>query len=140
MNKLISTTIKFIGGLLCAIYLTTLPVNAVNRAAAQPQSGKKLPKLLDFGAEKCIACQRLAPIIKELQREYADSFTTQFIDVWIKSNLPQARKYRIQLIPTQIFLDANGKELWRHTGFISKADILKKWRELGYNFTPKGAK
>ena len=138
MKKLISTTVKIIGGLLCALYLTSLPAGAVDHAVQQ--SSKKLPKLLDFGAEKCVACQRLAPIIKELQQEYADSFTTQFIDVWIKSNLPQAKKYRIQLIPTQIFLDANGKELWRHTGFISKKDILKKWQELGYNFTKKTAR
>ena len=46
-------------------------------------------------------------------------------------NPPAAEPYNINLIPTQIFFDAGGKELWRHEGFFAKADILAKWKELG---------
>ena len=57
----------------------------------------------------------------------------QFIDVW-KS--PDAgRQYGIRVIPTQIFFDASGKERFRHEGFMSKEDILSKWKELGVTFS-----
>lgn len=71
----------------------------------------------------------MAPILEELKREYADVFKTEFIDVW--QNPAPAQKYGIRVIPTQIFLDAEGKELFRHEGYFSKEDILAKWRELG---------
>jgi len=49
-----------------------------------------------------------------------------------------ANPYRIQVIPTQIFYDANGKELFRHVGFYSREQILGKWRELGFTFAEAG--
>ncbi|GAB4305266.1 MAG: hypothetical protein Kow0097_03410 [Candidatus Bipolaricaulota bacterium] len=90
---------------------------------------KPLPKLLDLGADKCIPCKQMAPILDELRVEYAGVFEVVFIDVW--KNSSEADKYRIRIIPTQIFYDASGKELFRHTGFYSKEQILAKWRELG---------
>ena len=94
----------------------------------------KLPRLLDLGAKKCIPCKMMAPILEELTKEYAGVMDVEFIDVWQKENAEKAQKYNIQSIPTQIMFDADGKELWRHEGFISKEDILKKWKELGCDF------
>jgi thioredoxin 1 len=94
----------------------------------------KLPKLLDLGAKKCIPCKMMAPILEELTKEYAGVMDVEFIDVWLKENAEKAQKYNIQSIPTQIFFDADGKELWRHEGFISKEDIFKQWKTLGYDF------
>lgn len=91
---------------------------------------KKLPKLIDLGAGKCIPCKMMAPILEKLKKEYADKFVVEFIDVW--ENPDEAKKYNIQVIPTQIFYDENGKELFRHIGFFSEEEILKKWQELGY--------
>ncbi|MDA3923319.1 MAG: thioredoxin family protein [Kiritimatiellae bacterium] len=91
-----------------------------------------LPKLLDLGAHKCIPCKKMAPILDELAIEYKGVFDVEFIDVWQAENKERAKKYMIESIPTQIFFDASGKELWRHVGFISKEDILSKWKELGY--------
>jgi len=75
----------------------------------------------------------MAPILEELKKDYADKFVTEFIDVW--ENEGAAKKYGVEVIPTQIFFDANGKELFRHVGFYSKEDILNKWKELGINVT-----
>jgi thioredoxin 1 len=91
------------------------------------------PRLLDLGATKCIPCKRMAPILEELKEEYAGRMEVDFIDVW--ENRDAAGRYRIESIPTQIFFDASGKELYRHQGFIAKDDILKKWRELGIDIT-----
>jgi len=87
------------------------------------------PRLVDLGAGKCIPCKAMAPILEELRTEYAATFDVVFIDVW--ENPPEAEPYNINLIPTQIFIDAAGKELWRHEGFLGKADILAKWKEFG---------
>jgi thioredoxin 1 len=88
-----------------------------------------LPRLIDLGAGKCIPCKMMAPILDELKEEYAGSLEVVFVDVW--QNPDAGAKYGIQLIPTQIFYDASGKELFRHEGFFSKEDILAKWKGLG---------
>jgi len=94
-------------------------------------SGKTLPKLIDLGAGKCIPCKMMAPILAELKQQYAGSLEVEFIDVW--ENPDEAKKYGVQIIPTQIFYDPAGKELFRHEGFFSREDILGKWKELGYD-------
>lgn len=97
---------------------------------------QKLPKLIDLGAHKCIPCKKMIPILDELAREYKGVFDVEFIDVWQTENREKAKAYGIRLIPTQIFFDADGKELWRHQGYFSKWEILKKWKDLGFTFTP----
>ncbi len=88
-----------------------------------------LPRFVDLGADKCIPCKMMAPILAELGKEYAGQLNVVFIDVW--KNRGEGARYGIQLIPTQIFFDASGKELFRHEGFYAKKDILAKWAELG---------
>jgi thioredoxin 1 len=91
------------------------------------------PRLLDLGATKCIPCKKMAPILEELKQEYVGRMDVEFIDVW--QNRDAAGQYGIESIPTQIFFDAAGKELYRHQGFYAKDDILKKWNELGVDLT-----
>jgi thioredoxin 1 len=111
------------------------PATAVaSPAPADPASpasvaNVKLPKLLDLGAGKCIPCRMMAPILEELKKEYAGKMNVEFIDVWV--NPDAAKPYGIEVIPTQIFYDADGKELFRHVGFFAKEDILAKWKALG---------
>jgi len=90
-----------------------------------------LPRLVDLGADKCIPCKMMAPLLEELKAEYTGRLKVEFIDVW--KNPDEANKYGIKIIPTQIFYDASGKELFRHEGFFSKEDILSKWKEFGVN-------
>lgn len=97
--------------------------------AAQAVAKAPMPRLVDLGAGKCIPCKLMAPILDALKKEYATHFEVQFIDVW--ENPEAGKQYGVEVIPTQIFYDAGGKELYRHTGFLGKADILAKWRELG---------
>ncbi len=94
-----------------------------------------LPRLVDLGARKCIPCKMMAPILEELKTEYAGRLKVVFIDVW--EDPSRSEEYGIKLIPTQIFFDASGKELFRHEGFFSKADILAKWKELGVDIEIK---
>ena len=87
--------------------------------------------LVDLGATKCIPCKMMAPVLEELKKEYAGSLEVVFIDVW--ENNQAAKNFGIESIPTQIFYDAKGKELFRHEGFFAKEDILQKWKEYGVN-------
>ncbi len=98
--------------------------------AAEPA---KLPKLIDLGADKCIPCKAMAPILEGLKKEYAGKMDVEFIDVW--KNPDAGRAHKIKLIPTQIFFAASGKELFRHEGFYGKEDILGKWKELGVDIS-----
>lgn len=98
---------------------------------------KALPRLVDLGAGKCIPCKKMAPILEELKKEFAGRLEVEFIDVW--ENPSAGARYKINLIPTQIFYDASGKELFRHEGFFSREDILGKWKELGVDLTGKPA-
>jgi thioredoxin 1 len=97
--------------------------------AAQVAAVRPLPRLVDLGAGKCIPCKAMAPILEELRTEYAGRLEVQFIDVW--QDPEAARPYGIRLIPTQIFYGADGRELARHQGFMSREDILAQWRALG---------
>jgi thioredoxin 1 len=114
--------------LMMSLCLMAFGVSAENDEVAA------LPKLLDLGAHKCIPCQKMAPILDELTQEYAAEFVVEFIDVWQPENKEKAMAYGIRAIPTQIFFDETGDELWRHEGFLSKDEILNKWAELGYEF------
>ena len=98
-------------------------------ASATGASRTPLPRLVDLGADKCIPCKQMAPILEELAAEHRDELIVEFIDVW--KNPDSGRQYGIRLIPTQIFYDATGKERFRHEGFMSKEAILAKWREIG---------
>ena len=102
--------------------------------AAQPAG---IPRLVDLGADTCIPCKAMAPILVELRTEYAGRLQVDFIDVW--KNPSAGDPYNIYAIPTQIFFDGNGKELTRHEGFNSKADILATWKRFGYDFISTGA-
>jgi thioredoxin 1 len=105
------------------------------RAAPPPLSpvtsitDTNLPRLLDLGADKCVPCKLMVPVLEELKKEYAGKLHVEFIDVW--KDPDAGKKYGVEIIPTQIFFDPEGKELFRHSGFFGKADILAKWKELG---------
>jgi thioredoxin 1 len=100
-----------------------------SQAVGQPSN--PLPKLLDLGAGRCVPCKLMAPILEELKQDYAGTMEVEFIDVW--ENREAAESFGVETIPTQIFFDAEGRELFRHTGFYGREDILAKWEELGVN-------
>ena len=103
----------------------------INEIKKGGQAVEKLPRLVDLGASSCIPCKMMAPILEDIKQEYAGRLKVVFIDVW--ENPGAGKEYRIRIIPTQIFYDASDKEMFRHEGFMSKEDILAKWKDLGVN-------
>jgi thioredoxin 1 len=101
--------------------------------AASLVEPKKLPRMIELGSDQCIPCKMMAPIIEELTSEYKGRLQVEFYDVW--KNPGEGKKFGIRVIPTQIFIDPNDKEIFRHEGFFAKADILARWTSLGYDFS-----
>ena len=101
-------------------------LSPVGTAASSPDVA--LPRLVDLGSTTCIPCKMMAPILEELKKEYAGKLTVEFIDV--REDLAAGHIYSIRVIPTQIFLDVDENELFRHEGFMSKEDIVAKLNEL----------
>jgi thioredoxin len=119
----------WVGGLLCLILLCGI---WPGKAAAE--EFKNLPvagrvTMIDLGAKKCIPCKMMAPILKKLITAYQDRAAIVFIDVW--QHQEQARRFGIRAIPTQIFYDATGREVYRHVGFMGEADIVGQLKKMG---------
>lgn len=98
--------------------------NIVNKLR---RSGK--PSLIDFGASGCRPCDMMSPILRELKNEYSGTVNIEFVDV--REHQILSARYGISSIPVQIFFDKNGKEIYRHTGFLSKDSIIAKFKEMG---------
>lgn len=129
-----------IAGALAVVIIATVVLKSSRETPTAPASAvaTELPRLVDLGADKCVPCKMMAPILAELRTEYAGRFEVVFIDVWKEE--AKAQEYGIRVIPTQILYDADGKELMRHEGFFGKAEILAAWREHGYDFpVPAGS-
>jgi thioredoxin 1 len=93
------------------------------------QQAIKLPMLVDLGKGTCIPCKKMKPILDELKTEYEGRAIVKVIDLRYEPR--EARKYKVRLIPTQIFFDAEGNEMYRHEGFMDKQSIKAKFAEIG---------
>ena len=85
---------------------------------------KGMATLVDLGANTCISCKMMAPILDELQQEYKGRAAVIFINV--RENRDQIGKFKVLAIPTQIFYNKQGQEVFRHMGFFAKESIRKK--------------
>jgi len=90
---------------------------------------KHLVTFIELGADRCIPCKAMQPIMKEIAETYADRVQVVFYDVW-KDPEP-GRKYGVQLIPTQVFMDQKGNEIFRHVGLFPKEEILELLKKHG---------
>ena len=117
------------------LFLLLTPAPVTFAAEKQPEVPVKgMVTMIDLGAKKCIPCKMMAPILEDLKKSFAGRMDVVFVDVW--ENTDAGKKYGINVIPTQIFYDAAGKELFRHEGFFGKDDILAQWKELGVDLNP----
>jgi len=80
---------------------------------------------VELGSVNCIPCKQMQPVMKSIEEKYGDQVKVIFYDVWKDDQKKYAQQYGIKLIPTQVFLDENGKEFFRHEGFYPEAEIDK---------------
>jgi thioredoxin 1 len=121
---------KFLAGIfgLSVLLLLALPMALVAAAAADvPVKG--VVTMVDLGAKKCIPCKMMAPILEKLEKVYAARAAVVFFDVW--EDPAPAKRFGIRTIPTQIFFDKDGKEVYRHEGFLSEKEIVTRFKDMG---------
>jgi thioredoxin 1 len=92
---------------------------------AMAKSYTVLVTFVEIGAARCIPCKAMQPIMKAVEQEYKGQVKVVFHDVWTPKGRDDAMKYNIRVIPTQVFLDKNGKEYFRHEGYYPKAEVVK---------------
>ena len=85
--------------------------------------------MIDIGAKKCIPCKMMAPIMKKMEKVYKGKAIITFINFW--EHREPVNRFRIRVIPTQIFFDKNGKEVYRHEGFLAEKNIVAILGKMG---------
>ena len=80
---------------------------------------------VEIGSVNCIPCKAMQPIMKAVEKEFKGQVKVVFHDVWTPKGKDDAMKYNIRVIPTQVFLDKDGKEYFRHEGYYPKADVVR---------------
>ena len=86
---------------------------------------KPIVTFIELGSVNCIPCKAMQPIMEEVRTKYPDQVKVVFHDVWTPKGQPYGQYFKIKVIPTQIFLDKNGKEYFRHEGFFPAEELYK---------------
>jgi len=114
--------------------VTACEQKSENKTDQQDDKKKEINYLVTFvelGSVRCIPCKKMQPIMKEIEKEYGNQVKVVFHDVWTGEGKPFAYKYKIRLIPTQVFLDKDGKEYFRHEGFFPKDELIEVLKQKG---------
>jgi thioredoxin 1 len=120
--------LTILGGLAVATLAHAELPAASDKAISQALASGK-PTLLDLGARSCIPCRQMAPLLEALATEYQGKANILFVDVY--EDKSTARKFRVQMIPTQIFFNASGQEVKRHIGGMERDEIIQELRAAG---------
>lgn len=86
---------------------------------------------IELGSVRCIPCQKMQPVMKSIETKYGKDVKVVFHDVWTPAGQPFAQQYNIESIPTQVFLDENGKEFSRHVGYFPEEELVKVLKTKG---------
>jgi thioredoxin 1 len=80
---------------------------------------------IELGSVTCIPCKKMQPVMEKLKENFPKDVNVVFYDVWTEEHSIYAREFNIRMIPTQIFLDENGEEYYRHEGFFPYEQIVE---------------
>ncbi|MDI6687794.1 MAG: thioredoxin family protein [Desulfobacterales bacterium] len=123
------TKIKICLYIMAVLLIFCMIANNVFSEDFEALPNKGIVTMIDLGAKKCIPCKMMAPILEKMEKDYKDKAAIIFIDVW--ENREQARRFEIHSIPTQIFFDQQGKEVYRHVGFMNEKLIIEQFKKMG---------
>lgn len=117
-------------GLIGALALRAQRTSPSSSAAATGRG----PRVVELGSTRCLSCKAMHQELALLRAECGTSIGVQEIDVWRDEEA--AQQFGVSVIPTQIFLGPDGRELDRHTGFLARADILARFAAHGHACAP----
>jgi thioredoxin 1 len=129
MKRLYKATLSSL--LLLSTAFLPISVAAVYAEPGKPPDVpvKGMVTMIDLGANSCVPCKMMAPILEKLEKEYKGRAAIVVIDVW--KDPSQSKRFGIRVIPTQIFYDKEGKEVYRHVGFMSERAIVSRLESMG---------
>ncbi|MDD5258878.1 MAG: thioredoxin family protein [bacterium] len=110
------------------------PVSTKEEVKKEPLTQQKNTikvTFIELGSVKCVPCKMMQPIMDDIKKEYQGQVEVVFYDVWTAAGRPYGEKYQIRAIPTQVFLDKDGKEYSRHVGFFPKEELVKILKQQG---------
>jgi thioredoxin 1 len=126
--KRIAAAVAFI---LTGAVSAACPSSADSSGTPQKQPAGKKVTFVELGSRKCVQCQMMQIVMKEIKREYGEDVNVVFYDVRTKTGRLIAEKYKIRMIPTQVFLDGESREFLRHEGYFPKDDIIRVLKTKG---------
>ncbi len=118
-------------GLFVAFFVTGNPTSGKQDFDVENLPVKGMVTMLDLGAKSCIPCKMMAPILERLEKKYQGKAAIVFID--IREYPKQIPRYGVQAMPTQIFYDSEGNEVYRHMGFLGEEEITAQLIKMGVN-------
>lgn len=120
-------------------FLLTTAYDAQSEEKVQKTKEVKEAKVtfVELGSVNCIPCKQMQPVIKAIEEKYGDEIEVIFYDVWKPEQKKYAKEYGIKLIPTQVFLDEQGNEFFRHEGFFPESEIDKILQKQGLRISVK---
>jgi thiol-disulfide isomerase/thioredoxin len=86
--------------------------------------------LLEFGATGCISCRMMEKVMEDVRSKYPTEIKVKFLNVLQPVNQDMMKYFGVAAIPTQVLLDISGKEVFRHTGYISFDDLNKEFQKI----------
>ncbi len=86
---------------------------------------------IELGSVKCIPCQKMKVVMDSIESNYGNQVKIIFYDVWTKEGKPYGNQYKIKVIPTQVFLDKDGNEYFRHDGYFPLEEVKKVLKQQG---------
>ena len=104
------------------------PADKANQGS---QGAKYKVTFIELGSVRCIPCQQMQPVMKSIEQKFGEQVKVVFHDVWTEAGAPYAKQYGIEAIPTQVFLDKEGKEYFRHVGFFPEEELVKVLNQKG---------
>jgi thioredoxin 1 len=113
------------------LFIAVLSLGLLPAAWGQgPPPRETRPTILEFGRETCPICKRMEQVMARLKKDYGAQVQVRLL--YVEKHEHLYRRYGIVIIPTQVFLDASGKEVFRHEGEISREGLVKKLKELKF--------
>jgi thioredoxin 1 len=138
IKKFIMSSLKNFRGLVLTNALMFLFMGCNSQQKSNTQNTTQSVKepsykvtFIELGSVRCIPCKQMQPIMKSIEEKYGKQVKVVFYDVWIEAGAPFGKKYGIEAIPTQVFLDKNGTEYFRHVGYFPEEELIKVLKQKG---------
>ena len=117
--------------LVLVLLISLLSISYAQLPSLEKNAVKYKVTFIELGSVRCIPCQQMQTVMKSIEKKYGNQVKVVFHDVWTPEGKPFGKQYGIEAIPTQVFLDENGKEFSRHVGFFPEEELIKVLQSKG---------